>query len=605
MKNLFLSLAALILCAAASAQKTRDEMTLTAECGPNGEYIIKADVHVPGIYSVLVNFSNVTNYRVGSYEVRPVYGSGEVLRIKPENPDAPADLDGEYTYIWGLAGRDRPDTSFVYALPYSTHRKGIRCGYAREIMEFLKNERTEGFVSLAFDMQRGDTVRAARKGTVVYVVNEFPRQIIYPVAQVNYLIVQHPDNTFATYSRMEYGGMLVEKGDVVYPGMPLGLIGSKDEVEYTLHFTIDNLRVDHSGAKASFKRDFYNPAFATAEGDTRLAANKAYQAVANPSLVTKEMNAREKKKYLAEGYPRTVGSKNVAAVAAAAASAVAAAPPTPAQPAQAAQPTPPAAPTADTPPTPSPRPAAAAASASTSPPRPVKVFSFLDPGGVFVLFAEVATREIVHSVTVSFRDVDNYPMPQYLLDTVTVSRRLLSVAPTDPGKRYWANFSSVYRPGNAVSPPDTNYVYRLPFRPETRNVKSGAYRSATSPSIALRFGMHPGDTVYAIREGRVTGILKSSSNGTYGINVQHADGSEVVYPAGSSRESIPFNEGDAVASGAPVTTVTAGSGSLTLYLRYVSVTEQDPGKFESRYFSPVFQTPKGKARLPEVMPVQK
>ncbi len=576
MKNIVPLLAALVFCAAASAQTK--PLELRSEYADNGDRIIRAEVFIPGTYTVLINFTEVMNYHVSGYEVRPVYASGEVMRIKRENPNAGGSLSYTYTVTPGVAGRDRTDSTFVYTLPYSTHKKDVRYGFTRNVKDRFTNERTRGWISLIFNVQRGDTIFAARKGTVVEVRDEYPSQIIYPNNRTNQVVVQHADNTFAYYYSIEYGGMLVSKGDVVYPGMPLAIVGSvKGGDSYDFYFNIRNLRVDNSGNQARFEVVYYNPVFATAEGTTKLDMNKSYAAVLPEAVVTKEMNAREKKNFLASGYPGTTGSKNVAQVVAEAA----AAPPPPARPAR----------------TTTTAPAAKPATTAPSPaPRNIRLTPFRGPDGTYAIDAQMTDPVGVYSVAIAFRDVDNYPLPAYFIDTLSASRRLLSVRLTDPGKHGAANFSSTYRWGMATVAADTTHDYRLPFRPENRDLNFGAFRTA-GDAKQIRFMMSKGDTIHAVREGLVVAVIESASSPSCLLVVQHADGSDATYSAGIRRDGLSVAPGDRVAEGDPLGTVGSSSGFLSIVLKYTAASETEPGKLEYRYFNPIFRTEKGYARL--------
>ncbi len=86
-----------------------------------------------------------------------------------------------------------------------------------------------------FAMDIGQTVTAARAGTVVYVEEsgidgEFPNNLV---------VVEHEDGTFAQYMHLTQNGALVNKGDAVEQGQSLGLSGNTGLAGFPhLHFVV-------------------------------------------------------------------------------------------------------------------------------------------------------------------------------------------------------------------------------------------------------------------------------------------------------------------------------------------------------------------------------
>ena len=84
-------------------------------------------------------------------------------------------------------------------------------------------------------MEKGDTVYATRRGTVVEVgIPE--REPDAPAAGLTSespdLLVEQPDGTLAWYISPDGDNVLVEVGDEVLPGTPLALAGSYDGERY-------------------------------------------------------------------------------------------------------------------------------------------------------------------------------------------------------------------------------------------------------------------------------------------------------------------------------------------------------------------------------------
>lgn len=75
--------------------------------------------------------------------------------------------------------------------------------------------------AIDFDMPVGSLITAARAGVVVFVEESGKGGELN-----NYVIVSHRDKTFAAYNHLQHDGAMVEVGDEVEQGDPIGLSGS-------------------------------------------------------------------------------------------------------------------------------------------------------------------------------------------------------------------------------------------------------------------------------------------------------------------------------------------------------------------------------------------
>lgn len=89
-----------------------------------------------------------------------------------------------------------------------------------------------------FDMPIGSTVTAAREGQVIFVeTNNSDRD--GGIDKANVVIVEHDDGTFGRYVHLTKDGALVEIGQRVTQGDPIGLSGSSgDPGNPHLHFDV-------------------------------------------------------------------------------------------------------------------------------------------------------------------------------------------------------------------------------------------------------------------------------------------------------------------------------------------------------------------------------
>ena len=131
-----------------------------------------------------------------------------------------------------------PDTSYLYTLP-------VKKGRSYRILQGQKGSFTHNEIhntyAVDFAMTVGDTVFAARGGTVAYLFEESSlggNNRIY-LSYSNTVMILHEDGTVGQYSHLKKDGVLVEIGDRVMAGQPIALSGNTGYVSGAhLHFTI-------------------------------------------------------------------------------------------------------------------------------------------------------------------------------------------------------------------------------------------------------------------------------------------------------------------------------------------------------------------------------
>ncbi len=126
-----------------------------------------------------------------------------------------------YTAYFGNINQVDFDEDYEYDLPYKTDDKyRIEQGYDGK--DTHQNEN-----ALDFDMPEGTEVLAAREGVVVDVVESnigscFSEECRW---KANYVLIYHPDGTFADYAHLKYNGAMVKVGDFVQKGDLIGFSG--------------------------------------------------------------------------------------------------------------------------------------------------------------------------------------------------------------------------------------------------------------------------------------------------------------------------------------------------------------------------------------------
>jgi murein DD-endopeptidase MepM/ murein hydrolase activator NlpD len=90
-----------------------------------------------------------------------------------------------------------------------------------------------------FEMPIGTTIIAARKGTVIFVRDEFTDND-HGKDQGNAIVIVHEDGTIALYGHMTYKGSKVKVGQIVQQGEAIALSGNSGESPFPhLHFQVN------------------------------------------------------------------------------------------------------------------------------------------------------------------------------------------------------------------------------------------------------------------------------------------------------------------------------------------------------------------------------
>jgi murein DD-endopeptidase MepM/ murein hydrolase activator NlpD len=153
-----------------------------------------------------------------------------------------------YYYHWEYGGRrNSTDNDADYAMPFRPGRYVVMQG-PRGTFSHFAGSGSENAVD--WDVPEGTTVCAARAGRVVGVRDDSTFSGTDPKFKPlgNYVIIKHADGTFADYHHLQTDGALVEIGDDVKVGQPIGLSGStgyasKPHLHFMVFQAIDGKKV--------------------------------------------------------------------------------------------------------------------------------------------------------------------------------------------------------------------------------------------------------------------------------------------------------------------------------------------------------------------------
>ena len=301
-QHLLLTAALLSTSLTLSAQQA--DIEIDSKWVDNTNLEISAVKHTVGSYTIAIVFTERQNTRQAPTFKTIMRGPTQrLLTVEAANAERPVRCAYRYTYVRGYR-HPKLDSSFVYRLPYSTSHAPVMARSILNLNEiFLNGKPARGWHSWQFLLNPGDTVFAARKGTVVEVHDGAAQLESHLSASYhsdnNNVLIEHPDGTLCNYSVLEAGSIQVREGDIVYPGTPIARAGSYNEgtadtqVRMLIYFPDEKPNVTSPNTETFFEWVYYNPHFATAEGTCQLQDGRSYQAVSSPELVQAEMTKRE------------------------------------------------------------------------------------------------------------------------------------------------------------------------------------------------------------------------------------------------------------------------------------------------------------------------
>lgn len=215
-----------------------------------------------------------------------------------------------YNY-WYYNCRINPlvDTAFVYRMPAAVGKlvQVLRTVYVLDKYSKPRDEQKE--VGLMFPLDKGDTVFAMRKGVVTEI--KVPRSPIRGESNVSFttesviITVEHPDGSYARYICFDPDGLLVEAGDDVLPGTPLGRVGTYDGEHHNLSVQlcryVSEARPTRDPNEYTVEMVYFKPRFSTSEGVVTPVPGRLYTPVSDDAIVTREMSKKELRRWEAGG----------------------------------------------------------------------------------------------------------------------------------------------------------------------------------------------------------------------------------------------------------------------------------------------------------------
>lgn len=145
-----------------------------------------------------------------------------LVELRVIDPKARFSYRNRYQYVLGDAGLKDYDQAYIYDLPFERNgRYMVFQGYNGAASH-------QNQYALDFSMSEGTPVLAAREGIVVNVQQSNSISCPQPECAKynNFVLVYHPDGTFAEYTHLQKDGVRVKRGDKVEKGRLIGLSGN-------------------------------------------------------------------------------------------------------------------------------------------------------------------------------------------------------------------------------------------------------------------------------------------------------------------------------------------------------------------------------------------
>lgn len=259
-------------------------------------------------YTITITFSELTGLRSSTTlpyraDVRP--GQQQLFKLQPQ-PNQSSSFRYNFSYTKGCK-QAKVDTAVVYLLPASPGKQISATELAYIGKLYAGQEDPKDWYSLAIKMNSGDTVFAARRGTVSQV-----RSDAAPIGthlgfhrDDNMVEINHPDCSFATYTVFRPNSIFVKPGQLVEAGTPLGIVGGENydygpHVRLAVHYNYE-APVIKNGQPTDEKHYWaYVPIRFWLKDEQkagRLIARKQYLSDHPDSIIEQEMSKRELKKW--------------------------------------------------------------------------------------------------------------------------------------------------------------------------------------------------------------------------------------------------------------------------------------------------------------------
>ncbi|MEJ5995931.1 hypothetical protein WG904_15995 [Pedobacter sp. Du54] len=259
----------------------------------------------PGTYTVVLNFSNLSNTSNPGTFFKAADYSGRLFSLTPTVKEQGIGYSYSFSYIRGKL-KPKYDVDFIYLLPYKDAAK-VQVSESNFLgATYFGDTTPDDWKSYRFYTNEQDTVTAIRKGIVVEIKDLYEtidENAVAYTSKTNELIIEHEDGTLATYRGFKKGTFTVKVGQTVFPGTLLGVNSRYDKNgKYNVSIMITYLKsadFENRSTSLSKSKSFYGfitPHFMTEDSlNEVLVSQKTYIVASTPQIIQKEMTKKELK----------------------------------------------------------------------------------------------------------------------------------------------------------------------------------------------------------------------------------------------------------------------------------------------------------------------
>lgn len=174
-----------------------------------------------------------------------------ITKIDNQDKLKPYEFSYNVFYVFGDVNAKPTDSEEVYWLPYSTNTsQSIYQGYNGNFSH-------QNTYSLDFSHKSGTEILAARAGKVITTKSDSNQSCLTKDCAKfnNKIIILHDDGTFGEYVHLKKDGIIVNAGDEIKQGQPIGYSGNTGWSKGPhLHFSVFTNKID--GERTYYKTKF-------------------------------------------------------------------------------------------------------------------------------------------------------------------------------------------------------------------------------------------------------------------------------------------------------------------------------------------------------------
>jgi len=248
----------------------------------------------PGSYTLTLEFSNVKNCNVKTYQKVISESSGFIMKLEPLSKEENITYSMQYYAALG-AINTTIDNQFRYILPFKNGKKIqiFEADYAGK--KYFDLETPADWKSYAVFTNKPDTICSMRKGIVVFIDNQYDDNSVLNAqytSRRNKVLIEHEDGTFAMYRGFKKNGIFVASGQAVNPQTELGIIEKYNNDSYRLDFDVYylsqstfNPQEKQSSLRTKNTYRHLVPVFYTLEGEMNIKSGKEYTVSSNANIL--------------------------------------------------------------------------------------------------------------------------------------------------------------------------------------------------------------------------------------------------------------------------------------------------------------------------------